>query len=86
MIRFTVFPRLRILPHQKANPYIRDFVAALEQKMYPKWSIRHTRIHCSACCLPNGGEMYLYLTGSKVFPISNTDHCSLLWQSASSYC
>lgn len=32
MIRFTVFPRLRILPHQKANPYIRDFVAALEQE------------------------------------------------------
>ena len=36
MIRFTVFPRLRILPHQKANPYIRDFVAALEQENVSK--------------------------------------------------
>jgi beta-1,4-mannosyltransferase len=36
MIRFTVFPRLHILPHQKANPYIRDFVAALEQENVSK--------------------------------------------------
>lgn len=30
-IRFTVFPRMRVLPGQKSNPYIQDFVASLEQ-------------------------------------------------------
>lgn len=31
MIRFTIFPRLLVLPGQKSNPYIRDFVSSLEQ-------------------------------------------------------
>lgn len=32
MIRFTIFPRLHILPGQKANPYIHDFVTSLERE------------------------------------------------------
>lgn len=32
MIRFTVFPYLRILPGQKANPYIHDFVTSLKRE------------------------------------------------------
>ncbi|AHF12554.1 exopolysaccharide biosynthesis protein [Barnesiella viscericola DSM 18177] len=31
MIRFTIFPRLLVLPGQKSNPYIQDFVSSLEQ-------------------------------------------------------
>ena len=31
MIRFTIFPRLLVLPGQKANPYIHDFAASLSR-------------------------------------------------------
>lgn len=31
MIRFTIFPRLLVLPGQKANPYIQDFAASLSR-------------------------------------------------------
>lgn len=29
MMKFTIYPNLRIAPHQKANPYIHDFMDAL---------------------------------------------------------